>query len=161
MAKHPFSERPAINQKLHMLRKELGLTQDEAAKLMNMKYDTYAKKECYGKLTFEWVLEWARTLGVKPARFAEVFLEDDDVIATQKGPYETTPEKGKTFILNSPTSGIIDIYEKSQTKEKAKKEFLFDLSDTEFCLVNTFHDLTLAEQKIVIKCINQIRNGDS
>lgn len=153
MAKHPFKERPAINQKIYMLRKELGLTQPEVAKLMGMKYDTYAKKECNGNITFDFVFKWAKTLNVDPVRFSEVF----DIELDPENPYETQPEPGKTFILKSPNNGIIDIYDKQQAKSKEKNKLNFELTDDDFCVVKTFHFATKSEQTEIKNFINKLQ----
>ncbi len=162
MAKQkPKENRPQINQRIRQIRKSLGLTQQEAAQKMGMKYDTYAKTERCGDITFSWALKFAKTMGVDPSCFNDVFKSE------VSEPLVFTPVKSEVLRAADPMAGIIRLYpdegkNKEETyilvKENGKAdEFEFTLNATEKSLIKTYRTLTKSEQKQSLEFINGLR----
>lgn len=161
---NPKENRPLINQKIYQIRKSLGLTQQEAAKKMNMKYDTYAKKERCGNITVKWALRFAEAMGVDPSCFNDVFQKNGVY-----NPIDFTPTKPEVFRMEDPMSGIIKLYPDTgkstnqeeaniMIKETAKTEYIeFTLDPTEKSIIRTYRVLSKPQQKQALEFINELR----
>ena len=157
--KHLSDNRPKINQMIRLIRKQAGYDQAEAAEIMGMKYDTFAKKERNGNISIEWAIEFARKMGVSPTILKSVF--DDD---TQNELENNTEWKmildstntGLTLTANTPENPLEKLYGKPQKTEN-KKTITYELNATEQSVIDTFRRLSKDKRQNVFDFMNNIK----
>ncbi len=104
-----------INERIRKIRKRLKYKQYEVAELLNMKLDTYSKRERNGTFTGEELLMLADIFKVDVREF---FYDDIETIK----PYVIIPDE--CYMLDHYEGHIITMY-RNTTKEKQKEIFAF------------------------------------
>lgn len=120
-----------LTEKISILRKRLGYTQEEFAELLGIKRSRYANWEQTGKFPFERIVKIAGILGMS----LDELLEDTDLEARTRpvpivepilgGPDQLHNIKPATELkLNSTEKSVIRIY---RTLKKEQQQEVFDL----------------------------------
>ncbi len=159
MPKQTTNEGHNINKMIKKIRKDLKLTQADVAKKMNMKLDTYSKKERLGNITIDWAHEFAKAVGVNPAVFKSVFETENKL--------NFTPVDGTKLIFNDPNDFWNKVYkpviEETKTEpalevpKNASPNFSFKPSVKEHSLFETIHYFSKENQQKVIDLVNQLK----
>ncbi len=107
-----------INQRVRKIRKEHKYKQSDIAKALNMKVDSYSKKERMGKFTGEELLMLADFFKVDVRKF---FYDDIDAIK----PYVIVPDE--CYMLNDREGHIITMYRNSSKEKKKMYASVFNI----------------------------------
>lgn len=186
MAKHtPIHMRPILNQAIYYIRKELHLTQEQAAILMKMRPDTFSKKERLGNLKMAWVEEFAEAVNIDKSIFSYVlsgnvtneFFKTEAWKKLVNSSRKTTNLKAKypDNVLESfyGPKGNDDIFEPdfenptteetiTQIVEAANNSKLKSvlLDPTECCLINIFRDYSKQNRTKLINYANILKDEE-
>lgn len=174
MSKHsPKSNRPRLNKVVERIRSDAGYTQPEAAALMEMKYDTFAKKERNGKITVEWAIEFAKRIGRDPSVFKCVFDLDPDENFFDSDKWKKllkNPSQGMVLTAKIPDDITERLYgtvkpdienniENDPSFEKQKSK-IYELDATEQGVINVFRKLSKEERQEVFNFMNNKKRGE-
>jgi Mg/Co/Ni transporter MgtE len=155
------------------IRNDAGYTQPEAAALMEMKYDTFAKKERNGKITVEWAIEFAKRIGRDPSVFKCVFDLDPDENFFGSDKWKKllkNPSQAMVLTAKSPDDiterlyGTVNNQIKTNTENKPysedQKGATYELDATEQCVINIFRKLPKEDRQEVFNFINDKKRGE-